>query len=596
MENIRNFAIIAHIDHGKSTLADRLMEECNAVDPRKMQEQMLDSMKIERERGITIKSQTVRLKYIASDGQEYILNLMDTPGHVDFSYEVSRSLAACEGSLLVVDATQGVEAQTLANVYKAIDNNHEIIPVINKIDLDSADPERVKKQIEDIISLDTSNAVEVSAKKGLGIKALLEAIVKYIPAPKGSNEAPLQALLVDSWYDIYLGIVILVRIKNGVLKPGLSIKMLSTSNNYEIENVGHFTPVKTAAKQLEAGEIGYFTASIKNITDCNIGDTITDSKNPCKESLPGFKTIQPVVFSSLFPVNAQDFDKLRQGLDKLHLNDSSFTFEAESSTALGHGFRCGFLGMLHLEVINERLSEEFDLDLILTAPSVVYHIFMRGGQKIELYNPTEMPEVTKIERIEEPWIKASIMVPGDYIGPVISLCNEKRGEQIDLTYVENQALLIYRLPLAEVVFDFYDRLKSMSKGYASFDWEIAEFNESPLVKLSILINGDELDSLSAIVFKPNAERRGREICERLQELIPRQQYKIAIQAAVGAKVVARETINPYRKDVTEKLYGGDRTRRMKLLEKQKRGKKRMHAVGQVQIPQTAYIEALKIKD
>ncbi|AHX11664.1 GTP-binding protein LepA [Neorickettsia helminthoeca str. Oregon] len=595
MRNIRNFAIIAHIDHGKSTLADRLMEECCAIDPRKMKAQLLDSMKIERERGITIKSQTVMLKYRAKNGQGYILNLMDTPGHVDFSYEVSRSLAACEGSLLVVDATQGVEAQTLANVYKAIDNDQTIIPVINKVDLDSAEPERVKAQIREVIGISTDNAVEVSAKTGLGITDLLESIVKYIPPPEGDPEKYLQALLVDSWYDIYLGVVILVRVKNGTIKSGMNIEMMSTKHRYAVETVGIFTPEKKNVPELKAGEIGFFTASIKDVSDCNIGDTIIDSRNPCPELLPGFKKLQPVVFCSLFPVSADEFEKLRQSLEKLHLNDSSFTFEPEASSALGHGFRCGFLGMLHLEVITERLDEEFDLALVLTAPSVVYRIHMRNGSVLELYNPTAMPDPSKIEKIEEPWIKASIMLPGDYIGEVINLCNEKRGEQIDLGYVDNKAILTYRLPLSEIVFDFYDRLKSMSKGYASLDWEISEYQANDLVKLSILINGEEADALSILVYRPSADRRGREICERLKDLIPRQQYKIAIQAAIGGKVVARETVNPYRKDVTAKLYGGDRTRRMKLLEKQKKGKKRMHSIGKANIPQKAFIEALKIK-
>ncbi|ACT69709.1 translation elongation factor 4 [Neorickettsia risticii] len=595
MKNIRNFAIIAHIDHGKSTLADRLMEECKAVDPRKMKEQLLDSMKIERERGITIKSQTVMLKYTAKDAEDYVLNLIDTPGHVDFSYEVSRSLAACEGSLLIVDATQGLEAQTLANVYKAIDNDHAIIPVINKIDLDSAEPERVRAQIRDVIGISTENAVEVSAKSGIGIADLLESIVKYIPPPEGNVSERLQALLIDSWYDIYLGVVILVRVKNGSIKSGMTIEMMSNGNKYSVEKVGIFTPEKRNVAELSAGEIGFLTASIKNARDCNIGDTITDAKNPCTEHLPGFKQLRPVVFCSLFPVSSDEFAKLRQSLEKLHLNDSSFTFESESSSALGHGFRCGFLGMLHLEVITQRLDEEFDLALVLTAPSVVYRIHMKDSSVLELYNPTEMPDPSKIDHIEEPWIKASVMLPGDYIGEVINLCNEKRGEQIDLAYVDNKAILTYSLPLSEIVFDFYDRLKSVSKGYASLDWEIHGYRSSELVKLSIFINGEEVDALSVMIYRPNAERRGREICERLKELIPRQQYKIAIQAAIGGKVIARETVNPYRKDVTAKLYGGDRTRRMKLLEKQKKGKKRMHSIGKANIPQNAFIEALKVK-
>jgi GTP-binding protein LepA len=596
VESIRNFSIIAHIDHGKSTVADRLMEYCGAVDPRKMQNQLLDSMKIERERGITIKAQTVALKYKADNQKEYMLNLVDTPGHVDFSYEVSRALSACEGSLLIVDATQGVEAQTLANVYKAIDNNHAIIPVINKIDLDSADPHKTKQQIEDTIGIETDNAVEVSAKTGIGIKNLLEAIVKHIPSPKDIQKEALQALLIDSWYDIYLGVVILVRIKSGTLKSGAKIKMMSSGKVYEVENVGVFTPAKKQTGILNCGEIGFFTASIKNISDCNVGDTITLEKTPCASALPGFKKAKPVVFCSIFPTDSSEFEKLRQSLEKLHINDSSFSYEPETSSALGHGFRCGFLGMLHLEVISERLDEEFDLGLVLTAPSVLYKVHIKDGSVLDLYNPTDMPDPSKIEFIEEPWIRATIIAPGDYIGQVVSLCNEKRGKQVDLSYIDDRAILIYKMPLSEIVFDFYDRLKSISRGYASFDWEISEYEQGNLVKLSILINNENADALSIISYRPNAEKKGRDICQRLKEIIPRQQYKIAIQCAIGGKIIARETISPYRKNITVKVYGGDKTRKMKLLEKQKRGKKRMHSIGKVEIPQKAFIDALKIKN
>lgn len=598
MSNIRNFAIIAHIDHGKSTLADRLIEECNGLEAREMVNQILDSMDIERERGITIKAQTVRLSYTASDANQYCLNLMDTPGHVDFSYEVSRSLAACEGSLLVVDSSQGVEAQTLANVYKAIDKNHEIIVVLNKVDLPASDPEKVKLQIEEVVGIDASEAVLISAKTGFGVKDVLEAIVKKLPAPQGDVNAPLQAILVDSWYDTYLGVVILVGIKHGVLKKGMKIVMMFNNATYQVDNIGIFTPKKVMKEDLSAGEVGFITASMKEVADCKVGDTITEEKRPCSEALPGFKEVRPVVFCSIFPNNTDNFKYLREALEKLHLNDASFTFEAETSNALGYGFRCGFLGMLHLEVIQERLEREFDLDLTATAPSVIYKVTTQNGETLNIHNPNDMPDPTKIEIVEEPWITATIMVPDLYLGEVLSLCEERRGEQDDLSYVGNTttALLKYKLPLSEVVFDFYDRLKSISKGYASLDWEIFNYQVSQTEKLSFLINGEPVDALACIVHKSRAERRGREICIRLKDLIPRQQYKIAIQGAVGGKIVTRETINPYRKDVTAKLYGGDVTRRMKLLEKQKKGKKRLHSIGNISIPQNAFIQALKIND
>jgi GTP-binding protein LepA len=595
MKNIRNFAIIAHIDHGKSTLADRLIEECHGLEAREMVDQILDSMDIERERGITIKAQTVRLNYVAKDGNKYCLNLIDTPGHVDFSYEVSRSLAACEGSLLVVDSSQGVEAQTLANVYKAIDNNHEIIVVMNKIDLPSSDPEAVKTQVHRIIGIDASEAVLLSAKTGYGISDVLEAIVHRLPGPCGDINAPLQAILVDSWYDAYLGVVILVRIKNGVLKKGMRIIMMSNNSKYQVDNIGVFTPKKIVTNELSAGDVGFITAAIKKVADCKVGDTITEEKRPCNEVLPGFKEVHPVVFCSIFPNNTDDFKYLREALEKLHLNDASFTFEAETSNALGYGFRCGFLGMLHLEVVQERLEREFDLDLTATAPSVIYKITTCEGKIMNIHNPSDVPDLTHIETVEEPWITATIMVPGEYLGEVLSLCEERRGEQDDLSYTTT-ALLKYQLPLSEVVFDFYDRLKSISKGYASLDWEISCYKVSEIDKLNFLINGEPVDALACIVHKSRAVKRGREICARLKDLIPRQQYKIAIQAAVGSKIIARETINPYRKDVTAKLYGGDVTRKMKLLEKQKKGKKRLHSIGNVNIPQSVFIQALKISD
>lgn len=598
MNNIRNFSIVAHIDHGKSTLADRLIEYCGAVEQRDMKSQILDSMDIERERGITIKAQTVRLMYKAKDGNTYQLNLMDTPGHVDFAYEVSRSLAACEGSLLVVDASQGVEAQTLANVYQAIENNHDIIPVLNKIDLPAAEPERVCQQIEDVIGLDTSEAVKISAKTGIGIQDVLEAIVHKLPPPTSENgpDAPLKAMLVDSWYDQYLGVMILVRIMDGTLKPGMKIKMMSNGANYEVDRTGIFTPKKEMVQKLSPGEVGFITASIKQVADCNVGDTITEEKRPCAAALTGFKPSVPVVFCGLFPADASDFERLRESLAKLHLNDASFHFEPESSAALGYGFRCGFLGLLHLEIIQERLEREFNLDLITTAPSVVYRINMRDGSVLELHNPADMPDVMKINTIEEPWIKATIMVPDDYLGSVLTLCTDRRGEQVDLTYAGNRAMVIYMLPLNEVVFDFYDRLKSVSRGYASFDYHIDQYREGDLVKVNILVNADPVDALSMIVHRSRAETRGRGLCSRLKELIPQQLFKIAIQAAIGGKIVARETISALRKDVLAKCYGGDISRKRKLLDKQKEGKKRMRQFGSVEIPQSAFIAALKMDD
>jgi GTP-binding protein LepA len=593
---IRNFSIIAHIDHGKSTLADRIIEFCGGLEQREMSAQVLDSMDIEKERGITIKAQTVRLLYKAKDNKTYILNLMDTPGHVDFAYEVSRSLAACEGSLLVVDASQGVEAQTLANVYQAIDNNHEIIPVLNKIDLGAADPDRVRAQIEDVIGLDASDAVLVSAKSGIGIQDVLEAIVTRLPAPKGDATAPLKAMLVDSWYDLYLGVVILVRVIDGVMKKNMKIKMLATNASHLVDNVGVFTPKKHLLEELKAGEVGFFTASIKLVADCKIGDTITDEKNPCAQSLPGFKPNLPVVFCGLYPADASDFERLKDSLAKLRLNDASFEYELETSSALGFGFRCGFLGLLHLEIIQERLDREFDLNLITTAPSVIYKIYLHNGEMLEIHNPADMPEANLISRMEEPWIRATIFVPDEYLGSILSLCTEKRGIQQELTYVGNRAMVIYLLPLNEIVFDFYDKLKSCSRGYASFDWRADSYEESDLVKLAILVNSEVVDALSTIIHKVRAETRGRELCKRLQELIPRQMFQIAIQAAIGGKIIARETVKAMRKDVLAKCYGGDISRKRKLLEKQKAGKKRMRNVGNVEIPQSAFIAALKIGD
>jgi GTP-binding protein LepA len=594
IDHIRNFAIIAHIDHGKSTLADRLIQATGALTAREMTNQVLDNMELERERGITIKAQTVRLTYQARNGETYELNLMDTPGHVDFAYEVSRSLAACEGSLLVVDASQGVEAQTLANVYQALDANHEIVPVLNKIDLPAAEPERVKQQIEDVIGLDASDAVEISAKTGLNIEGVLEALVHRLPPPKGDAAAPLKALLVDSWYDQYLGVVILVRVKDGRLKRGQKIRMMSTGAVHSVEQVGVFSPKMIPADDLGPGEIGYITASIKTVADCSIGDTITEDRNPATKPLPGFKPSVAVVWCGLYPVDADDFEKLRESLAKLRLNDASFHYEPETSAALGFGFRCGFLGLLHLEIIQERLSREFDLDLIATAPSVVYHVFRTNGQMQELHNPVDMPDGSVIEHIEEPWIRATIMVPDDYLGAVLQLCTERRGIQIDLTYVGNRAMAVYRLPLNEVVFDFYDRLKSVSRGYASFDYQMDGYAESDLVRISILVNGESVDALSFIAHRSAAEARGRAICAKLKDLIPRQLFKIAVQAAIGGRIIARETISALSKDVTAKCYGGDITRKRKLLEKQKEGKKRMRQFGKVDIPQSAFLAALKM--
>ena len=594
IERIRNFSIIAHIDHGKSTLADRLIQFTGGLTAREMTAQVLDSMDLEKERGITIKAQTVRLSYTAKDGLTYELNLMDTPGHVDFAYEVSRSLAACEGSLLVVDASQGVEAQTLANVYQAIDANHEILPVLNKIDLPAAEPERVKQQIEDVIGIDTSDAIEISAKTGLNIEGVLEAVVNRLPAPKGDGNATLKALLVDSWYDQYLGVVILVRIKDGRIKRGQRIRMMSSGAVHSVEQVGVFTPKMIPMDDLGPGEIGFITASIKTVADCNVGDTITDDRSPTTQALPGFKPSIPVVWCGLYPIDADDFEKLRDSLGKLRLNDASFHYEPETSAALGFGFRCGFLGLLHLEIIQERLSREFDLDLIATAPSVVYHIFKTNGDMRELHNPVDMPDSGVIDHVEEPWIKATIMVPDEYLGSVLGLCTDRRGQQVDLTYVGNRAMAVYRIPLNEVVFDFYDRLKSVSRGYASFDYQMDGYAESDLVRISILVNGDLVDALSFIAHRAAAENRGRAICSRLKDLIPKQLFKIAIQAAIGSRVVARETISALSKDVTAKCYGGDISRKRKLLEKQKEGKKRMRQFGKVEIPQSAFLAALKM--
>ena len=596
LSHIRNFSIVAHIDHGKSTLADRLIQTCGGLTQREMHEQVLDSMDLERERGITIKAQTVRLNYKAQDGQTYQLNLIDTPGHVDFTYEVSRSLAACEGALLVVDASQGVEAQTLANVYKALDCNHEIVPVINKIDLPAAHPEQVKAQIEDVIGIDTSNAVETSAKTGLGITEVLESIVKYLPAPTGDVAAPLKAMLVDSWYDPYLGVIILVRIKDGVLKKGMKIRMMAHGRTYEVERVGIFTPKMKDIPELTAGELGFITAGIKTVGDTKVGDTITDDRRPAAEPLPGFKPSVPVVFCSMFPLDTSYYENLRDALGKLQLNDASFDFSPEKSAALGQGFRCGFLGLLHMEIIEERLEREFNLDLITTAPSVSYKMHMTDGSIVELHNPADFPDVTNITSIEEPWVKATILVPDTYLGSVIQLCTERRGVQKDLTYVGNRAMLVYDLPLNEIVFDFYDRLKSLTSGYASFDYEVEDYRVGDLVKVTILVNGEVVDALSFLTHRSQSERRGRQICERLKDLIPRHQFKIPIQAAIGGKIIAREDIAAFRKDVTSKCYGGDITRKRKLLEKQKEGKKRMRQFGKVEIPQSAFISALRIGD
>ena len=595
LERIRNFSIVAHIDHGKSTLADRLIQNTGGLDTREMKDQVLDSMDIERERGITIKAQTVRLHYKARDGQTYVLNLIDTPGHVDFAYEVSRSLSACEGALLVVDAAQGVEAQTLANVYLALDNDLDIVPVLNKIDLPAAEPDKVKEQIEEVIGLDASEAVMISAKSGLGIEDVLEAIVHRLPAPKeGDRKAPLKAMLVDSWYDAYLGVIVLVRVIDGELKKGQTIRMMGTDAKYPVDRVGVFTPKMVQVDALGPGELGFITASIKEVADTRVGDTITEDKRQTDKMLPGFKPAQPVVFCGLFPVDAADFDDLRAAMGKLRLNDASFSFEMESSAALGFGFRCGFLGLLHLEIIQERLSREFDLDLIATAPSVVYKIHMTDGSDIELHNPADMPDVVRIDHIQEPWIKATILTPDDYLGNILQLCQERRGIQVDLSYVGKRAMVAYELPLNEVVFDFYDRLKSISKGYASFDYQMTDYREGDLVKMSLLVNAEPVDALSMLVHRSQADRRGRAMCEKLKELIPQHLFKIPIQAAIGGKVIARETISALRKDVTAKCYGGDATRKRKLLEKQKEGKKRMRQFGKVEIPQEAFIAALKM--
>ena len=594
LSRIRNFSIIAHIDHGKSTLADRLIQLCGGLTAREMKEQVLDSMDIERERGITIKAQTVRLDYRARDGELYELNLIDTPGHVDFAYEVNRSLAACEGSLLVVDATQGVEAQTLANVYQALDNNHEVVPVLNKIDLPAAEPEQVRRQIEDVIGLDAHDALEISAKTGKGVEEVLEAIVHRLPAPKGDVNAPLKALLIDSWYDAYLGVVVLVRIIDGKLSKGQRIRLMLTGGAYQIDRVGIFRPKQEMRPSLGPGEIGFFTASIRQVADTRVGDTVTDEKKPAEAPLAGFKSAQPVVFCGLFPVDASEFEALREAAGKLRLNDASFTYETETSAALGFGFRCGFLGLLHLEIIRERLEREFNIELIATAPSVIYNVHLTDGTMRELHNPADMPEPQKIARIEEPWIEATILVPDEYLGAVLKLCEDRRGRQKNLTYAGSRAMLVYELPLNEVVFDFYDRLKSVSRGYASFDYHIIGYEEGELIKMSLLVNDEPVDALSIIVHRGRAEARGRAMVEKLKDLIPRHLFKIPIQAAIGGKVIARETISAMRKDVTAKCYGGDITRKRKLLDKQKAGKKKMRSFGRVDIPQEAFIAALKM--
>ena len=596
IEKIRNFSIIAHIDHGKSTLADRIIQNCGGLSEREMKQQVLDSMDIERERGITIKAQTVYLQYKFKDNLIYNFNLMDTPGHVDFSYEVSRSLAACEGSLLVVDASQGVEAQTLANVYQAIDNNHEIIPILNKIDLPSAEPERVKKQIEDVIGIDASQAIEVSAKTGQGIEKVLEDIILKLPAPCLLDSSSLVALLIDSWYDAFLGVIILVRIKSGTLKKGMKIRMMGTQASYSVEKCGFFTPKINYVDELQVGEIGFFTAGIRHVSDCKVGDTITDDLKPAEKSLPGFKPSIPVVFCGLYPIDADDYDVLKDSLGKLRLNDASFSFEPETSAALGLGFRCGFLGLLHLEIIQERLSREFNINLMTTSPSVVYKIEKTNGEILEVDNPSNLPDISQIRNISEPFITARILLPDQYLGAVMKLCNERRGVQKNLTYVGNRAMLVFSLPLAEVVFDFYDKLKSITSGYASFDYEFEKNRENDLVKVQILVNNESVDALSFICHKESAAGRGKVFCEKLKNLIPRQQFKIPLQAAIGGKIIARETISSFRKDVTAKLYGGDVTRKNKLLDKQKKGKKRMRQFGKVEIPQSAFINVLKTND
>ncbi len=594
LSHIRNFSIVAHIDHGKSTLSDRLIQETGGLTAREMKEQVLDSMDIERERGITIKAQTVRLNYRADNGEDYVLNLMDTPGHVDFAYEVSRCLAACEGSILVVDASQGVEAQTLANVYQAIDNNHEIVPVLNKIDLPAAEPERIRAQIEDVIGIDASDAVLCSAKSGIGIHDVLEAVVHRLPAPKGDIDAPLKALLVDAWYDPYLGVVVLVRVFDGAMKRGQKVKMMQTGAVYTLEKLGVFQPKATDVDSLSAGEVGFFTASIKEVADAAVGATITDDRRQTTSPLIGFKEVQPVVFCGLFPVDAADFEDLRAAVGRLRLNDASFTYEMETSAALGFGFRCGFLGLLHLEIIQERLQREFNLDLIATAPSVIYKIGMNNGDVIELHNPADMPDPVKIDTISEPWIKATIFTPDEYLGAVIKLCQDRRGQQRELSYVGTRAMVVYDLPLNEVVFDFYDRLKSISKGYASFDYQIEEYRPGDLVKMSILVNAEPVDALSMLVHRDRAEHRGRGMCEKMKDLIPQHLFVIPIQAAIGGRIIARETVRALRKDVTAKCYGGDLSRKRKLLDKQKEGKKKMRQFGKVEIPQEAFIAALKM--
>ncbi len=596
LDHIRNFSIVAHIDHGKSTLADRLIQLTGGLEAREMKEQVLDSMDIERERGITIKAQTVRLTYKHTDGETYILNLIDTPGHVDFAYEVSRSLAAVEGSLLVVDASQGVEAQTLANVYHAMDANHELVVVLNKIDLPAAEPERIKQQIEDVIGIDASDAVEISAKSGLNIDKVLAAIVERLPAPKGDINAPLKALLVDSWYDTYLGVVVLIRVIDGTVKKGQKIRMMNANAAYELDRVGVFTPKLIDIGELGPGEIGFFTASIKEVADTNVGDTITDDRRPTATAFPGFRPAQPVVFCGLFPVDASDFEELRAAMGKLRLNDASFSYEMETSAALGFGFRCGFLGLLHLEIIQERLSREFNLDLIATAPSVVYEVHLTNGETLMLHNPADLPDVVRIDHIAEPWIKATILTPDEYLGSILKLCQDRRGIQRNMTYVGNRAMIEYDLPLNEVVFDFYDRLKSISKGYASFDYTLADYREGDLVKLSVLVNSEPVDALSMLVHRTVAETRGRLMCEKLKELIPPHLFVIPIQASIGGKIIARETVRAMRKDVTAKCYGGDATRKRKLLEKQKKGKAKMRQYGNVEIPQEAFIKALKMGD
>src|SRR5579859_681140 len=594
LSHIRNFSIVAHIDHGKSTLSDRLIQETGGLTAREMKEQVLDSMDIERERGITIKAQTVRLNYKADDGEAYVLNLMDTPGHVDFAYEVSRSLSACEGSILVVDASQGVEAQTLANVYQAIEHDHEIVPVLNKVDLPAAEPDRVRQQIEDVIGIDATDAVEASAKTGLGIHDVLEAIVTRLPAPKGDAAAPLKALLVDAWYDAYLGVVVLVRVFDGVLKAGAQIRMMQTGATYKIDKIGVFEPKAVDVAALGPGEIGFITAQIKEVADAAVGETLTEERRQAAHAFPGFKPVQPVVFCGLYPVDAADFEDLRAAVGRLRLNDASFTYEMETSAALGFGFRCGFLGLLHLEIVQERLTREFNLDLIATAPSVIYRVTLTDGETIELHNPADLPDVVRIASIAEPWIRATIFTPDDYLGAVIKLCQDRRGEQKELSYVGSRAMVVYDLPLNEVVFDFYDRLKSISKGYASFDYQISDYRTGDLVKMTILVNGEPVDALSMLVHRARAETRGRGMVEKMKELIPPHLFVIPIQAAIGGKIIARETVRALRKDVTAKCYGGDATRKRKLLDKQKEGKKKMRQFGKVDIPQEAFIAALKM--